>query len=241
MLELIGQMPLRRKQMVGLGLGPGRATLDFSRCFSSKLRSTLDVPKLSLHAITAGAPTRSPRYAPISFFNLFPRDYVERYVGLFAETILTRREFEEIKQRPGIVDAFDLRDEIDVAITSFGDISHECDLFRWFLKQSKVNVDELIRDEGWLGNVQYRPYSQSEPIIESDTQKRVPTLFELDDFVEMASKGRRHVILLARSCGHCGQARTGALRPLLQNARLKVWSRLVIDMQTARELLADDQ
>ena len=51
------------------------------------------------------------------------------------------------------------------------------------------------------------------------------------------SQKNRHVILMARQCGICGRSRAEALRPLLTNPQLKVFSTLVMDAATARELL----
>jgi hypothetical protein len=42
---------------------------------------------------------------------------------------------------------------------------------------------------------------------------------------------------MARQCGICGRSRAEALRPLLTNPQLKVFSTLVMDAATARELL----
>jgi hypothetical protein len=42
---------------------------------------------------------------------------------------------------------------------------------------------------------------------------------------------------MARQCGICGRTRAEALRPLLTNPNLKVFSTLVIDAATARDLL----
>ena len=63
------------------------------------------------------------------------------------------------------------------------------------------------------------------------------TVFELEDLVERAKDRSKEVILMARQCGLCPCRRTGALRALVSNPDLKVFSRLVLDAATARELL----
>ena len=55
--------------------------------------------------------------------------------------------------------------------------------------------------------------------------------------VGLAEKRPREVILMVRQCGLCGRARGGALRALLSNPNLKVFSNLVMDAATARDLL----
>jgi hypothetical protein len=66
---------------------------------------------------------------------------------------------------------------------------------------------------------------------------RAVTIFELKHLVEAANQKNRHVILMARQCGICGRSRAEALRPLLTNPQLKVFSTLVMDAATARDLL----
>ena len=66
---------------------------------------------------------------------------------------------------------------------------------------------------------------------------RAVTLYKLEDLVRIAGQKNKHVILIARQCGMCERTRAEALRPLLTNPSLKVFSTLVMDAATARELL----
>ena len=50
-----------------------------------------------------------------------------------------------------------------------------------------------------------------------------------------------HMILIARQCGVCGRTPAEALQPLLNNANLRVFSTLVLDAATARELLKQEE
>ena len=61
---------------------------------------------------------------------------------------------------------------------------------------------------------------------------------ELEDLVRIAGQKNKHVILIARQCGMCERTRAEALRPLLTNPNLKVFSTLVMDAATAKGLLA---
>jgi hypothetical protein len=82
-----------------------------------------------------------------------------------------------------------------------------------------------------------RPYTADGPVVEKGKELRAVTIFELKDLVQAAGEKNRHVILMARQCGICGRTRALALRPLLTNPNLKVFSTLVMDAATARELL----
>ncbi len=237
-LDLIRATGASLAGAVGLGLGPGRATLDFSRCLSELLRSEINVPKIKLFAICAGSPANHPEYSSTSFFNLFPPDRVTARVGLFAETVVPNDQFETIKQRPGVAEAFASRGEVSIVVTSMGDFHDEHDLLSLFLGRTGANM-QALRDGGWIGSVQYRPYSATDPIKEDGKDMRAVTLFELEDFVRMADSKNKHVVLIARQCGACGRTRAAALRPLLKSPRLRVWSDLVMDEATARDLLSD--
>ena len=221
---------------VGIGIGPGRATLDFSRRLSELLRREPGLPRINLHAISAGCPTNFPEYASTSFFNMFPQNMVAKRFGLFAETLVPTRDFKEIKGRPCVKDAFDERKGISIIATSMGDMHDEHDLFAAFLEKGKCDLENLKRD-GWVGNVQYRPYVEDGPVPEEQETMRSVTLFELKDFVTIAKTKNKHVVLIARQCAQCGRTRAPALRPLLEVPALRVWSEIVMDAATAKELL----
>lgn len=224
---------------VGLGLGPGKATLDFSRHFSELLNRSTEPSLwgegvLKLFAITAGCLPHLPELAPVSFFNLFPERVVESRVGLFAETLMTVKEFEDMKQRPGLQEAFDAKDQINIVVTAMGDPRDPHDLLSQFMGTGYSDLEKL----GAIGNVQYRPFSETGFIREQSDERRAFTLFELDELVAIARERDRHVILIARQCGRCGMTRARVLKPLLQNDKMRVFSKLILDVPTALELLA---
>jgi DNA-binding transcriptional regulator LsrR (DeoR family) len=236
-LEHLAEIPKTKNgQPVGLGLGPGRATLDFCWAFSRLLQGRPDPVKLKLVAISAGCPANEPEFASSSFFNLFPPHVVHSKVGLFAETLVPLKDFADIKSRAGVKEAFEARESIDLVVTSMGDVWDDDDLLSMFLAQSGANLKKL-RAEGWVGNVQYRPYTARGPVKEKPTDLRAVTLYELEDLAHTADQKNKHVILMARQCGRCGCTHAQALRPLLTNPGLKVFSTLVLDAATARDLL----
>ena len=235
-LELLRELRRGGHDPVGIGIGPGRATLDFARQLGRLLSSELGLPQINLHAISAGCPTNFPEYASTSFFNMFPQNLVSKRFGLFAETIVPSKDYEEIKQRPCVKDAFDERDGISIIATSMGDMHDEHDLFAAFLEKGGCKLNAL-KKAGWVGNVQYRPYTSKGVVPGKQEQMRSVTLFELEDFVSIARTKNKHVVLIARQCGQCGRTRAPALRPLLKVPELRVWSEIVMDAATASELL----
>ncbi len=235
-LDILRRLKKGGQNEIGLGIGPGRATLDFARHLGELLNTELGLPQINLHAIGAGCPTEWPEYASTSFFNLFPRHLVSRRFGLFAETMVPTKEYQEIIKRAWLDDAFQQRKDISIVVTSMGDMYDEHDLFTAFLKKANYNIKQLQK-RGWLGNVQYRPYTSKGPVPQSQQPWRSVTLFELEDFEVMARTKNKHVVLVARQCAQCGRTRAPALKPLLEVPALRVWSEIVMDAATATELL----
>jgi hypothetical protein len=89
---------------------------------------------------------------------------------------------------------------------------------------------------GWKGDVQFRPYTADGPLTEACPVRAV-TLFELPELVQVAATEDKYVVLLGGPCGECGQSKTDSLLPLLAQPELRLWTHLVTDAQTARELL----
>ena len=220
---------------MGLGLGPGRATLEFCRFLSARLKLLDEDLRLRLVAITAGCPVRMLEYAPISFLNLFPEHLVESKLGLFAETLVPAGQFKALCSHTGFKQAFAAKKDIDLVVTGMGDFSDPHDLLSLFLKDSGLDLKLLRR--GRVGNMQYRPFTAEGPAREEPQDLRAVTVFELKDLVDLAVKPDKEVILMARQCGVCARAHAAALNALLSNPSLKVFSRLVLDAATARELL----
>jgi DNA-binding transcriptional regulator LsrR (DeoR family) len=221
---------------VGIGLGPGRATLEFCRYLSPRLQMHDQALKLLLVAITAGCPATMLENAPISFLNLFPEHLVQRKLGLFAETLVRVRAFKGLASHTGVKEAFAAKKDIDLVVTAMGDFHDPHDLLSIFLEDSGQDLAAL-RKRGWLANVQYRPFTADGPARELPRDLRAVTVFDLEDLVELAEQRSKEVILMARQCGICGRTRAEALRPLLTNPALKVFSTLILDAATARELL----
>lgn len=234
-LRAIKQVGQSRRGPVGLGLGPGRGTLEVARHLGNLMKSDPATPQLRLVIISSACPATCPEYSSTAFLNLFPDSAVRERIGLFAEPIVAANTFKRLATRPVVREAFEAKSKIDVVITSMGDAEDEHDLLTTLMKQAGEDVQALKRHRG-VGNVMYRPYNEQGPIHEQGQEQRAVTLFELEDFVQMSHTRDKHVILLARACGMCGKTKGRSLPPLLENDKLRVWSHLIMDVKTANEL-----
>jgi DNA-binding transcriptional regulator LsrR (DeoR family) len=225
---------------VRIGLGPGRANLDFCLELARLVEGTDRKLILQFIAISAGGPADFPQFSPNAFFPIFPKHIANTALGFVASPVVTQADYEElVRSRPtGFREPYELRDEIDIVISSMGDMADEHDLLRLLLEKcrGKPSVETLIRRKGWVGNFQYRPYTETGWTPDGPKEFRATTLFELDDFVRMRKSAGRHVILMARECARCQRDRGLALYPLMKDG-MRVWSEVVMDVETARTLL----
>ncbi|MBW2270509.1 MAG: hypothetical protein JRH16_18240 [Deltaproteobacteria bacterium] len=218
---------------VHLGFGAGRTSALVAQHLANALRVAEDIPPLTLHAISSGFDVEEPDKSPASYFSFFRSVGKDiKFIGLFAPASLKASDYENVKTWPGVKEAFQHRDDIDIVITSFasakdkhGDLNRFHDVVRGSAANSKTRV----------GDVQYRPYNGKGP-VHNPKGMRAVTLFELEDLVELVRHNDKKVILVAGPCGFCGEVRTDALRPLMTNPKLKVWSQLVLDLDTAEQL-----
>jgi len=235
------------KQAVHLGMGAGFATMLVARRLAYKIRSGTAVPQIVLHAISSGGfLPNEPHKSPSTYFSYFdPALMNVKFIALFSATVVSNDDYENQKENPAIRSSFEKRDEIDIIVTSLASAEHEHGLLGQYLTHlvgqrliSQTVLDRMFA-AGWVGDVQFRPYSVDGPLPEEVCPVRAVTLFELDELVEMAkdSTNGKHVVLVAGPCGECGETKKHALIPLLANDKLRLWTHLIVDAKTAKELV----
>jgi len=254
-LSLIKQVGRKKRERaakdasVHVGLGGGATAMMVAERLASRIRSDLDCPKLVLHALTAGGfLVDQPTEAPVTYFSYFHDVLNEpEYVGLFSATVVPSGQYEQVIANPGVRESFDRADEIDIVITSFASADDPHGLLKKYLQHliEKGELDKKVLHDmeasGWVGDVQFRPYSVEGPMDDACPVRAV-TLFQPSALVERVQQPDKHVVLLAGPCHECGRAKTTALVPLLKQPALRLWTHLVTDLKTAHELvLAGEQ
>ena len=101
----------------------------------------------------------------------------------------------------------------------------------------RENVLEDLKKEGWVGDVMFLPYS-TEKAIESQILRPV-TLFNFNELCEFSKQPGKYVIITCSPCNDCNQRKTEAIRPLLENPNLRMWTHLIIDRPTAEDLVGE--
>ena len=237
------------KHEVHLGMGAGFATMLVAKRLANKIRSGAEVPRIVLHAISSGGfLPNEPHKSPSTYFSYFdPALMNVKFIALFSATVVSSSDYENQKANPAIRYSFEKRDEIDIIVTSLASAEHEHGLLGRYLTHlidqnliSRNVLDQMLA-AGWVGDVQFRPYSVHGPLSEEVCPVRAVTLFELDELVKIAKNrtNGKYVVLVAGPCGECGATKKNALRPLLANETLRLWTHLIVDAKTAKELLPE--
>ena len=229
---------------VHLGMGAGYATMLVAQRIARRVGSGVKFPPLVLHAISAGGfLANEPQKAPATYFSYFDRNFLDiECVTLFTETVVWNEDYDKIKTNPGTRRAFERKNEIDIFITSLAAARHEHGLLEQFLARLMEEglIERGVLDNmykaGWIGDVQFCPYSEDGP-LHSICPVRAVTLFEIKELVEFSKQPGKHVVLTAGPCGECGASKSEALIPLLKSEKLNLWTHLITDTRTAREIM----
>ncbi len=236
--EQAGQDPTTESRPVSVGLGAGHSTLAVVSHLASLVNAMPDCPKLRLHALTATI--RDPMVSPVTFFRLFDEHKPIEYVDLPTAATVECRAYDELKdQDDNIRRAFELRDEIELVISSLGSADDEHATIRQYLAGNKYALS-AVDHRDLVGDLQYLPYHRNGPIrlTKQTPGRRAVTLFDWEQFEHFNQRPDRYFVISAGPCRKCGTTKTPAIIPLL--SQMRYWTHLVTDLKTAEELLSPD-
>ena len=226
---------------VHIGFGAGNAAEEVAKRLST--RASAKTPKLTLHALTSGGHyIAGQQKAPTTYFSYFESKLKDvEFVGMFTPTVVKNSEYEQLKQNPSVKSVYQRRDEIDIIVTSLGTSDDEHCLLREYythLYKEKLIEEDVIaklQEEDWIGDVMFQPYSKTKPIVSPSHQ--MVTLFNFDELLKFSKEPGKHVVVTGGPCKTCKSSKAKAIRPLLENPELRLWTDLIIDRTTAEELL----
>lgn len=230
----------KRRPTVHLGLGAGWTTMRLARHLAHLIREDPPQPRLVLHALSSALDPADPMRSPVAFFTFFQDMSRIDFVGLFSAAAVDVRNYERDKRLPGVAEPFARRNEIDIVVTSLGDPHHEDGSLNRFLRLSPARAaEDLRKNHVVVGEVQCMPFSAQRPVTMRSGFRAV-TLFEIPELVDRAQMQDKFLLLVAAPCGKCGELKTDALRPLLTEAGLRIWTHVVVDIAQAEILAATD-
>jgi DNA-binding transcriptional regulator LsrR (DeoR family) len=224
------------KERVHVGLGAGTTSMLFAQNFAQALRGERNLPKIALHALTAGFDALATERSPESFFGMFQQSGLNLdFYGMPAPPFVPSNEYQKALRNPAVRIPFEHKHEIDIVVTALASAHDPHGCMRRFIelggRARPAWMDKVV------GDIQYRLFSEKGPVKETSSLRAV-TLFELSELRELARQDGKYVVLISGPCDVCGETREEALRPVMSNDDLKVWSHLVCDLDTAEKLVA---
>jgi hypothetical protein len=223
---------------VHIAFGIGRTTMHLVEHLAARLRSWGRSLKLVVHAITPTFSMRNPLDTPVAAFTELDKavrrheqqDKVGvEFVNLEVQPFVPAAEYDRFMQQRA--------NEVDIVITSFADSRDEHGYLSAYLSRQDPAGLAALEAAGWCGDVHLCPYSKARPLQITQGMRPV-TLFSLPGLVELAAKPDKHVVLLCAPCNYCHRSKGKALLPLLTQPDLRLWNHLLVDFETAEEIVS---
>lgn len=227
------------KDTVHVGIGAGTTSMYFARSLAQAVRGKKEVlPRLAIHALTSGMDALAPERSPESFFGMFSQCGMKpEMVGMPAPPFVASNQYQQTLKNPAVKVAFEKKHEIDIVVTALASVHDEHGCMRSLIDYQGGESPSWMTRSRVIGDIQYRPFSEKGPVLERGSLRAI-TLFELAELREMVQQDGKYVVLIAGPCDVCGKTREAALKPVMVNDDLKVWSHLVCDLDTAEGLVA---
>ena len=226
---------------VHIGISGGRAMRDLVREFATLLHQPMDgLPEsLVIHSMVAGFDpfdcSTDPNVYVSYFDNQQPLQVKPRFVALHAPPLVKSKVLESLKNLAGIKEAYDLRGELDIIVTSASEWPHEHSALYRYMGRSEKSLKKL-QDAGCVGDMLWRPIGVDGP-IEVQTEIRAMTLMELSEFPAFIQQ-RKQVLLVLGPCTHCMEPKPGVLKTIL-NLKPQLVTQVVVDSRSARQIVQD--
>jgi DNA-binding transcriptional regulator LsrR (DeoR family) len=128
-----------------------------------------------------------------------------------------------------------MRAGLDIVLTSAGSIHDKDSVLRRAHAKHREQMDEMIEQDGCVGDMLWLPLSKQKPLDNSKYPYRAMTLLDLTELPDLISRGTK-VVLSIGPCGRCNRLKTDVLADILDLPTALV-THLVADSRTTRHLL----
>jgi DNA-binding transcriptional regulator LsrR (DeoR family) len=229
----------QERNEVHIGFAAGLSMREVAQSFATLL--TYPVPDLPetivFHALLSGHDPGDPTTDPNNFFTFFlhpPTLQIKtQFVGFRAPAMVSTASMPEFMGIKEIIDAREVAKELDIIVTSGSDWKDPDSSLLRCMERSASTL-ETLRAEGTVGDMLWRPLSETSPVT-TPTELRALTLLELNDLPEFIARGK-HVLLMLGPCAKCNRHKGAILKFILSQAQHLV-SHVVADSRTAGYLV----
>lgn len=165
------------------------------------------------------------------------------FVGLRAPAIVKIDQREEVLALPGIKEAYDLAQSLDVVVTAAGVLDDEHSmLHRYYDRYSKATADFLKRSR-CVGDILWWPLRETEPVSLAEARRDKASkdfywALPLLDPVRLHAlvQGGANVLLVLGPCTYCFKDKSTVLGAILKQ-REQLVTHLVADSRSVRTFL----
>ena len=219
------------KSTVHIGLAGGITMRKFANRFADLLcRAPQNMPEvIRFHPLVSGFDPYDPTTDPNSFVSYYwnqPAMQVKpEFRGFRAPAIVTPAMFEQLKDQPGVRDAFAEKPLLDVIVTSGSDCPEHGAARLW----REYGHDGTLSQSAEVGDILWRPIDRHGPIA-NHAEYRAMTLMELSDLPDFVARGK-HVLLMVGPCGGCHRPKQRLLRIVVAQER-PIITHLVADSRS---------
>lgn len=193
---------------VHIGFGSGYAAMEVAKRLA--VNSGIDVPKLTLHAITSSYYLEEQEKDTSAYFTYFSNNKLIDVQCISCNTTpliwdknapLNEPESQraarwtfniaEHWQNPSLQFNYEKRDEIDIVVTSLASARDNDGLLKKYLqslkKHKRIQEDavQTLNEQGWVGDILFLPYAENGPIFPRTVQ--AASLFTFNDLVSWAT------------------------------------------------------
>ncbi|MBN1674969.1 MAG: hypothetical protein JXR37_28260 [Kiritimatiellae bacterium] len=194
------------------------------------------------HAVVGGFQVKKLTTDPNAFLIYFddvPESHVKMsYVGLHVPCVVHSKDFATTRDLPGVKEAFEAANRIDILVTSASSWSDEHCLLHAFMNDYSESKKKL-EAAGVVGDMLWQPLSANGPINMEDLEIRPVSLFDLSELPNRIAEQHMKVVLVLGPCGarDCGKSKPEVLKAILSYEPGLITD-LVVDSITAEKTKA---
>jgi hypothetical protein len=245
LIEIIRQLakPPSNKRTVHIGWSGGNSV----RKIAVALAKLLKVPRahfaeeIVFHSLVSGFELENPWTDPNAFFIYFRDQDIQvetRFVAIHAPSIVKPSQRKELLKLPDIEIAYGKRDEIDILVSSAGELNDPHNMLSRYYGKAAQPTIKILRDAKCVGDIFWLPLAERGPIPLDDRHRfRSMTLLEISELPEMISKGKK-VLIAIGPCGQCPLAKPSILKAILLQDR-PMATHIVVDSMSAKGAITE--
>ena len=247
--DLIRTPRLVNKNEVRIGFGGGISVSLIAKKLAVLLHEPMEnfPKKIYFQSLVAGFDPSEATTDPTGFLTyILGNSQVHtqtRFIGLRAPATIKPAQRSSLLKSPGIKEARESVDKLDIIVTSAGVLSDDHSMLKNYYAKYSPNTGKFLEEKHCVGDMLWLPLCEHEPFrfdkLKGEERKQVEyrpmSVLELYELPELIKKGTE-VVLCLGPCPVCHKDKTKILSTILNQDKHLI-TRLITDIQTTTKLL----